>query len=305
MKVNSRIVLSLSVLAVLLGAAAMVLMPALRYPVLSAVGRNYCPEEAVGSMAAQRAAAERLRLKLERAAGVVARDGAFAQWDINGERFWMPAGSRILPGMLAEQKTALYDSAGERVRPGDVVLDCGANVGLFTLTALSQGASLVVAVEPALDNVECLRRNLAAQIAAGRVIVYPKGVWDKDDVLPLNVQPSNSASYSVALRYRGASPGPAVELTTIDELVAELRLERVDYIKMNIEGSERAALAGAAETIRRFQPRLTVSVEHRYDDPLAIPKIVRSIDGAYRAKPGRCIEVNAGLRPAVMGFSRP
>ncbi len=302
MTVNPRLVVSIGVLAVLLAAALVIWTPSLRYAVMAAVGRNYCPEGAAGSAAGERAVRERLRRKLERAARVVARDGAFAQWDVNGERYWMPAGSRILPGMLAEQKTALYDSAGQKVRPGDVVLDCGANIGLYTLAALDQGASLVVAIEPALDNVECLRRNLAPQIAAGRVIVYPKGVWDKDDVLPLNVQPSNSASYSVALRYRGASPGPQVELTTIDELVSELRLERVDFIKMDIEGSERAALAGGAQTIRRFKPRLTISVEHRYDDPLVIPKIVESIDGGYQSAPGRCIEVSAGLRPAVVSF---
>ncbi len=129
------------------------------------------------------------------------------------------------------------------------------------------------------------RRNTAGYVAAGRVVVYPKGVWDKDDVLPLNVQPSNSASYSVALRYKGAQPGPAVELTTIDEMVRELGLERVDYIKMDIEGAEREALAGAAGTIRRFKPRLTISLEHRYDDPTAIPAIVRSILSEYRMAP--------------------
>jgi FkbM family methyltransferase len=173
---------------------------------------------------------------------------------------------------------------------------------LDTLTALARGASLVIAIEPALDNVECLRRNLAGEIAAGRVVVYPKGVWDKDDVLPLNVQPSNTTSYSVALRYPGASPGPSVELTTIDELVRELGLKRVDYIKMDIEGAERAALGGGAQTIRRFHPRLTVSLEHHYDDPEAIPAIVRSLWSGYQQAPGLCIEQNAGLRPAIVTF---
>jgi FkbM family methyltransferase len=292
-----------AITGVLLLAAVVLVTPALRFSVLIGLGRNYCPVESVWTAASQRSARERLRQKLERAARIVQTDGGLVQWDISGERYWMPAGSRILPGMLAEQKTSLYDSAGERVRPGDVVLDCGANIGLYTMSALERGASLVVAVEPALDNVECLRRNLAAYIAAGRVVVYPKGVWDKDDVLPLNVQPSNSASYSVALRYRGAAPGPQVDLTTIDQLVRELRLERVDYIKMDIEGAERAALAGGAEVIRKFRPRLTISLEHRYDDPRSIPEEVLGIFSGYRASPGRCIELSAGLRPAVMSFA--
>jgi FkbM family methyltransferase len=302
MRIKPGALILLAALLLIAAASLVLLAPPLRFSVLIAAGRNYCPVAAVWPAARQRAAREQLRQKLERAARIVQRDGAFVLWDIKGERYWMPANSRILPGMLAEQKTALYDSAGEPVRPGDVVLDCGANIGLYTLAALERGASLVVAIEPALDNVECLRRNLAGYVAAGRVLVYPKGVWDKDDVLPLNVQPSNTASYSVALRYRGAKPGPQVELTTIDELVRELGLARVDYIKMDIEGAERAALAGGAGTIRRFKPRLTISLEHRYDDPTAIPEMVRSLFSGYRSAPGRCIETGASLRPAVMSF---
>jgi FkbM family methyltransferase len=295
------IYLSLAAASVVLGGLAL-LIPQARYSLLTAIGRNYCPVDSVWSVAGARTAREHLRERLERKSSIVREDGAFALWDADGERYWMPKGSRILAGMLAEQKLALYDSAGQTIRPGDVVLDCGANIGLYTLAALERGAARVIAIEPALDNVECLRRNTAGYVAAGRVVVYPKGVWDKDDVLPLNVQPSNSASYSVALRYKGAQPGPAVELTTVDEMVKELGLERVDYIKMDIEGAEREALAGAAGTIRRFKPRLTVSLEHRYDDPTAIPEIVRSILSEYRMAPGRCIEISAGLRPAVMSF---
>jgi FkbM family methyltransferase len=288
--------------AVVLLAALAAAVPRSRFALWIAAGRNYCPVDSVWPASAAREARDRLRSKLERTARAVRQDGQFVEWEIAGERYWMPAGSRILPGMLADQKGGFYESAGHGARAGDVVLDCGANIGLGTSAALARGASLVIAIEPALDNVECLRRNLAAEIAAGRVVVYPKGVWDKDDVLPLNVQPSNTASYSVALRYRDASPGPRVELTTIDQLVRDLQLKRVDYIKLDIEGAERAALAGGAQTIRRFHPRLTISLENRYDDPEAIPEIVRSLWSGYRASPGLCIEQNAGLRPAIVTF---
>jgi len=89
------------------------------------------------------------------------------------------------------------------VRSGDVVLDCGANVGVYTRDALDSGAKLVVAIEPAPENIECLRRNFAPEVAAGRVIVYPKGVWDKDDFLTLNVDPNNSAADSFLIQRKG------------------------------------------------------------------------------------------------------
>jgi FkbM family methyltransferase len=300
MRLKSRT--SVLIAALALVAALALITPQSRFAILIAIGRNYCPVDSVWSVSKARAALVERAKRLERSARVVREDGDYVLWEIEEERFWMPAGSRVLPGMLAEQQARVYDSAGQAVQPGDVVLDCGANVGLYTLDALRRGASLVIAIEPALDNVECLRRNLAGYMASGRVVIRPEGVWDKDDVLPLSVQPSNTATYSVALKYQGATPGPKVRLTTIDEMVRDLKLERVDYIKMDIEGAERPALVGATGTIRRFRPRLTISMEHRYDDPKSIPKMVLSLWSGYRTACGRCIEQSAGLRPAVMSF---
>ena len=95
----------------------------------------------------------------------------------------------MLAHNLAEQERRIYMAGSVNVNAGDTVLDCGANVGVFTRVALAAGAKQVVAIEPAPDNVACLRRNFASEIAAGRVIVYPKGVWDKDDVLVLHAEP--------------------------------------------------------------------------------------------------------------------
>ena len=91
-------------------------------------------------------------------------------------RFWIPPGNRTgLAEMLGEQERDVY-GAGRGVRRGDVVLDCGANVGVFTRRALDDGARLVVAIEPAPDNIECLRRNFAQEVASGKVIIYPEGI---------------------------------------------------------------------------------------------------------------------------------
>ena len=63
--------------------------------------------------------------------------------------------------------------------------DCGAHVAV---TALKRGAKLVVAIEPAPENIECLRRNFSTEIEKGKVIIYPKGVWNKDDFLPMHLK---------------------------------------------------------------------------------------------------------------------
>jgi FkbM family methyltransferase len=167
---------------------------------------------------------------------------------------------------------------------------------------LAAGASKVVAIEPAPENIECLRRNFKDEIAAGRVIVYPKGVWDKDDILPLEVDPNNSAADSFLIRREGASEVRGVPLTTIDKLVAELKLERVDFIKMDIEGAETRAITGGRETIAKYHPRMSLSAYHAPDHPQKIPQMVRAVWSGYKVECGPCAEANHAVRPDVLYF---
>jgi FkbM family methyltransferase len=211
-------------------------------------------------------------------------------------RFWIPVRNReVLAEMLVDEEQEVYGAGGRGVHPGDTVLDCGANIGVFTRHALERGARLVVAIEPAPENLYCLRRNLAEQIQAGRVIVYPKGVWDRDDELVLRTFDAQSGGDSVALQFPGSREGPKVQLTTIDKLTAELHLERVDFIKMDIEGAEPQALTGALRTVARFRPRMAVSMEHRPDDIRAIPALVRRLWPELRSACGPCVWVGTAL----------
>ena len=72
---------------------------------------------------------------------------------------------------------------------------------------------------------------------------------------------------------------PAV---TIDETVEHLGLDRVDFVKMDIEGSERYALKGAHRTLSRFGPRMALCIYHREDDRELIPQIVLEARPSYR-----------------------
>lgn len=227
----------------------------------------------------------------------------YHQFETPYGRFWMPEGSHyVLPFNLAEQERKIYGTGATAVRPGDVVLDCGANVGVYTRDALKSGARLVVAIEPAPENLECLRRNFAPEAAAGRVVIYPKGVWDKDDTLTLYVDPANSAADSFLIKREGAKAVHKVPLTTIDKLAAELKLDRVDLIKMDIEGAEPNALRGAREVIRKYKPRLTISAYHAPDHPAAIPAVVRETRPDYRMECGPCAEAEKLIRPDILYF---
>ena len=268
-------------------------------------GRSpHCPLAQAVKSAENRRELTEIKDRILAASRLVEEDaGGFRLWETPKGRYWIPKGSHyILPFNLAEQERAIYSQGEISVREGDVVLDCGANVGVYTRQALDAGAKLVVAIEPAPNNIECLRRNFAAEIAGGRVILYPKGVWDKDDSLTLHVDPDNSAAASFFWHEEGWTSVLEVPLTTIDKLVRELSLERVDFIKMDIEGAETRAITGGRETLARHRPRLAISAYHAPDHPVTIPAAVRSAWPGYRMQCGVCSEAEGRLRPDILFF---
>ena len=279
--------------------------PPVRLFALKAVGRSpVCP------MKNALAADQNLQLQIQyndqilKASKVVEKDPAgYHLVDTPRGPWWIPEGNDfVLPFNLAEQAREIYGSGEFAVKPGDTVLDCGANVGVWTRTALDHGAKLIIGFEPAPENIESYRRNFKNEIAAGKVVLVPKGVWDKDDILLLKRDPHNSAADSFVMLADG-SPGVQAPLTTIDKAVAELKLDRVDYIKMDIEGAETRALAGARETVAKFHPRLSVATEHSPEDGVLIPEAIRKIWPGYRLTCGPCLETKDGhIRPDVLYF---
>ncbi|HEY7336592.1 MAG TPA: FkbM family methyltransferase [Bryobacteraceae bacterium] len=228
----------------------------------------------------------------------------FQLWETPDGNYWDLKSSTVM-SVLSEQARNIYTNRpNQSIRPGDVVFDCGASIGVFTRKALKAGAKKVIAVEPAPESLVCLRRNFEAEIRNGTVVVIPKGVYDHEgemSFLYMKNQPMGSRFV------RDASPRTQpLPITTIDKLVGDLGLEHVDFIKMDIEGSERYALKGAERTLRRFHPRMAICSYHLPDDPEAIPAVVESTGAGYRMQCGACSITNISqghFRPAVMFFN--
>jgi FkbM family methyltransferase len=291
-------------IGLVLAANVLFWLPSTRLSCLYALRRaSRCPfEKAIKSFDTV-ADRQKIQRRLFQERRLIAKDATYHQWETSMGRYWVPArNDNTLLLNLAEQATKVYGEGRDGVQPGDVVLDCGANVGVFTHEALADGARLVVAIEPAPENVECLRRNFAQEIIKGSVIVLPKGVWDRDDFLTLRIDAGNSARNSFVGSFGAALQEVKVPLTTIDELLAALKVDRADFIKLDIEGAEKRALAGAQNTLAKFHPRLAIAMEHLDDDPVRIPEVVRAQWSGYQVTCGDCIDELTQVRPDVLYF---
>jgi FkbM family methyltransferase len=283
--------------------AAYIWYPPARLLALVATGKSpVCP---VSKALRSRSHLEELGTIKDRillASKLVREDNGLELWDTPKGQFWIPAGNRyVLPFNLAEMEEHVYGEGEHFIHPGDIVLDCGASDGDFTREALKAGAAKVIAIEITPASIECLRRNLATEIAAGKVVVYPKGVWDKDDTLTMYVDDTNFAANTV-VGGSGMRPSAQVPLTTIDKIVAELGLPRVDFIKMDIEGAEARAIAGGQGTITKFKPRLAIAAEHKPEDQFDLPKEIRKFHPDYQMQCVECLQLNGAIQPDVMVF---
>jgi len=278
--------------------------PPFRYLVLFAAGRG---TQCTLRQALQSADALRQQVadkdRILNASKLAGHDLGFEQWDTPRGRYWIPAGSRyMLPFDLAAQERKIYGAGDYGPHSGDIVLDCGAGVGVAVHDELAAGAKTVVAIEPAPENLECLRRNYSGEIASGRVVVVPKGVWNQDDFLTLRVDPNNSSADTFVLPNQRAVEIERIPLTTIDELVSELKLARVDYIKLDVAGAETKALEGARQTLTKYRPRLSVATYGQFEQPALIPTLIRAAHPDYQMDCGPCSEVSHTLHPDILYF---
>jgi len=289
-----RAVKIIVVCAIVLGSVEFVRSQTFRLLGMVVRGRSQCPfAQTMTSMDSVESIVA-TKKRIHSSMRLIQTDGALQLWNTPRGRMWIPSSSvKWMPLVLAEQEERIYGKGQWEVRKGDIVLDCGAAMGEFTRTALDRGASMVVAIEPDPQKEPCLRRNFDSEIKAGRVIVYPKGVWNKEESLKL---------YDDSLVEKRQEAGVVVPLTMIDTLVAELHLPRVDFIKMDIEGAEKQALAGGRGTIQKYHPRLSIATEHLPDDAVAIPRLVLSIAPSYKVECGPCEWADNHIRPQVVYF---
>lgn len=155
-----------------------------------------------------------------------------------------------------------------RTEPGQVVIDAGAAYGSYTLPALALGAT-VYAFEPEPTVRRDLARNVAANNWQGRGHVLRLGLWDAATVVNM---------YDYAPHWPAGTITEPFDMVRLDDW-ASGTIDRLDWLKMDIEGAEERAIRGGLETIERFKPRLVIEC-HTFIDA-TLPEKIRAMLPGY------------------------
>ena len=169
-----------------------------------------------------------------------------------------------------EWQPEIWNALATNLPEGSVLLDVGAHIGYFSMMGARKvgKTGLVVAFEPNPDTLITLRQNIKVN-EFQNVVVAPVACADREQTLTLFAAPfMNSGASSLArnnadLSYENPPKEYSVRGRRIDDVVRELKLSRVDAIKMDIEGAEVVALRGAMETMKKFHPKIVVEVVAR------------------------------------------
>lgn len=172
-----------------------------------------------------------------------------------------------------------YRVAGKNM-DGMVVVDAGANQGLFSIFAARLGARKIYAFEPVKETFEMLKRNIKANGLEKKVVPLNLALGESDCDAEIAYDYSGDGGASLVFK-ESKLRKQAVKVLRLDGFA---RGKRIDFIKIDAEGYEAEILSGARKTIARHKPLLAFSAYHKQGDKEALPALVKAIRRDYTCR---------------------
>ena len=199
--------------------------------------------------------------------------------DWNGVHYTVDGVKGALVATLVNQQY-FFERDGVRIapEPGDVVVDAGSFTG-DTAVIFSKAvgpAGRVFAFDPLQAHVDICTYNFARP-GFENVTMFGAGVSDHTVIAPPLAGAVYNPGWNVTLPSDGVIP-----LARIDDLVLDGEIPRLDYFKLDVEGSELAALRGALATIHKYRPKLAISLYHKPNDYFELCDFVHDLGLGYK-----------------------
>jgi len=139
--------------------------------------------------------------------------------------------------------------------------------------------------EPNIADYDC--GIYCSQLATNsNVVISPVGLWETQRRIPFEVSGLSSRIAAELPQNTSAGAGQSIEVTSIDQFVEDNHIEKVDFIKMDIEGAELEALKGAVATLKRDRPQLAICLYHKKEHFFQIPLFLNRLLDNYTYRIG-------------------
>ncbi len=172
-----------------------------------------------------------------------------------------------------------YEYKEVQLEEGDTVIDCGANVGMFSsLAAYRTNGGKVYAFEPVPQLISILNR---AKDFYPSISIEEFAVSDKCGTEYFEVEEQNYSESHITEKNQNSKSVISVNVITLDRFVLNNNIKKIDFIKADIEGSEPNMLLGAKEILKKHAPKLSICTYHNPNHPLLLESIIKNANPNY------------------------
>ena len=163
-------------------------------------------------------------------------------------------------------------------KKGEIVVDAGAFHGHFAVYAakLVGNEGKVICFEPERANFNLLKKNIRLNKLTN-VTLIKKGLWDQEEVLKFK---SKGPVSTLADFDEEKNLSAEIEVASLDSIMKKLRISKVNFIKMDIEGAEIMAIKGAEEIMKKNNIHFAVASYHKVNGE----KSYKELEKLFRKK---------------------
>jgi len=181
---------------------------------------------------------------------------------INGHQLRLP--TRYFKYFPSTYEAENFEFLAQSCKPGAVIIDIGAHIGLFSVIAsqVTGKGGKVYAFEPAPSTYELLQKTLAINHTDPVIETFQKAVGRETGKITFFISDDKADNSNSLVDYKDDRRlhGIDIDVISIDAFVKEKKINRLDFIKIDVEGAEYDTLRGAVETMNDLKPVCIVAI---------------------------------------------
>lgn len=175
------------------------------------------------------------------------------KWNV---KLFLPAqwrGAAKIVYLFREDYDSELISLNKNLLTGNVFVDAGANIGIYTIIAakLVGESGRVIAFEPTIESYNALNKSIELN-ELKNVQVYQCALSNREGKTRFYTHPDSSRNSLGPIP--GANKGINVNIVMLDKILEQEKVSRVDFIKMDVEGAEELVLKGATNLLSKHKP---------------------------------------------------
>lgn len=177
-------------------------------------------------------------------------------YSVDGIKYKVRGGNRDFLTISEIFMLNLYSKKGFKIKERDVIVDIGSQIGVFTMLASKKASKgKVYGFEPIKDNFRLLKENVKLN-GAKNIKLSNLAVTDKKGKREIFVS-ENNAMHSFFEGFRGISK-TFVKTTSLKNIVRENKIKKIDYLKMDCEGSEYDIIMNTPDNVLKIIKKIAM-----------------------------------------------